>query len=156
MTVSFEENFLTLLDSSIASTKRLADRAMCQFVGLRILMVVGGASIPFWTLMPERWPAALAGVFVAALTGFDTQFQWGQEWQHFRSVQLTLERKKRDYQYRQAALQNGHIFGAIKTADDNFAKLRDEVEELLATDTRSFFSFRITRWRESHKETAKA
>ena len=101
--ITFEDQFLGFLDGAIRQQKRMADRAMVQFIVLRLLMVVASASLPALTTIENRVWSTVAAVLVAVLTGLDTQFRWGEEWRHFRSTQLTLERMRRDYEYRNAA-----------------------------------------------------
>jgi hypothetical protein len=91
-------------------------------------------------------------VLVAVLAGLDTQFRWGEEWRHFRSTQLALERMRRDYQRRKSAVNDGRTIGTIgtiATEAQNFDKLFADAEDLLQTEADSFFKFRITDW-ESH------
>ena len=84
----------------------------------------------------------------------DTQFRWGKEWRHFRSTQLTLERLKRDYRHRVAAIEAGRSVGTISTPEENFDKLFADVEELIQTEVDSFFKFRVTEWRQPQARAA--
>jgi len=146
--ITFEHEFFGFLDGAIHQQKRLADRAMVQFVVLRVSLVVASASLPaLITIAGKEWSSGIA-VLVAALTGLDTQFRWGEEWRHFRSTQLALERMKRDYDHRKAALTGGRSIGNITTEAENFDKLCSNVEVLLQTEADSFFKFRITEWRQ--------
>ena len=87
---AFEGKFIEFLDGAIQRSKRSTDRAMVQFVVLRLLLVVASASLPaLITIAGQNWSSVVA-VLVAALTGLDTQFRWGEEWRHFRSTQLSL------------------------------------------------------------------
>jgi len=105
--ITFEDEFFGFLDGAIHQPKRLADRAMVQFVVLRLSLVVASAALPaLITMAGKEWSSGVA-VLVAALTGLNTQFRWGEEWRHFRSTQLALERMKRDYNHRKAALTWG-------------------------------------------------
>jgi hypothetical protein len=88
---AFEEDFFKFLKAAIHQQKSMADRAMVQFVVLRLMMVVGSASLPALTTIENRGWSTGAAILVAALTGLDTQFRWGEEWRHFRSTQLALE-----------------------------------------------------------------
>src|SRR5260370_4926043 len=100
--ITFEDEFFGFLDGAIHQQKRLADRAMVQFVVLRLSFVGASASLPaLITIAGKEWSSGIA-VLVAALTGLDTQFRWGEEWRHFPSTQLALERMKRDYDHRKA------------------------------------------------------
>jgi len=104
--ITFEDEFFAFLDGATHEQKRLADRAMVQFVVLRLSLVVASASLPaLITMAGKEWSSGVA-VLVADLTGLDTQFRWGEEWRHFRSTQLALERMKRDYNHRKAALKS--------------------------------------------------
>jgi hypothetical protein len=146
--ITFEDEFFGFLDGAAHEQKRLADRAMVQFVVLRLSLVVASASLPaLITMAGKEWSSGVA-VLVAALTGLDTQFRWGEEWRHFRSTQLALERMKRDYNHRKAALNGGRSIGSITTEAENFDKLYSNVEELLQIEADSFFKFRITEWRQ--------
>ena len=129
--IDFEDRFLGFLDSAIRQQKRMADRAMVQCIVLRLMMVVASASLPALTTIENRAWSTVAAILIAILTGLDTQFRWGEEWRHFRSTQLTLERIRRDYEYRKDALRSGRSIGNITTNADNFDKLVTEVEELL-------------------------
>ena len=112
---AFEGKFIEFLDGAIQRSKRSADRAMVQFVVLRLMLVVASASLPaLITIAGQNWSSVVA-VLVAALTGLDTQFRWGEEWRHFRSTQLSLERMKRDYDRRQSALDEKRPIGKITT-----------------------------------------
>lgn len=143
----FIVEFLGFLDDAIRRTKRQADHAMVQFVVLRLALVAASASLPaLTTLQSCGWSTADA-VLVAILAGLDTQFRWGEEWRHFRSTQLALERMRRDYQRRKSALSDGRSMGGIATEAENFDKLFADVEDLLQTEADSFFKFRITDWK---------
>lgn len=127
---------------------------MVQFIVLQLLMVVGSASLPALTTIADRGWSSAAAVLVAALTGLDTQFRRGEEWRHFRSVQRDLERMRRDYEHREAALASGRSIGEITTEAGNFDKLVADVEALLRTGSASFFTFRITEWRQPQERQA--
>ena len=47
--IAFEDQFLGFLDGAIRQQKRMADRAMVQFIVLRLLMVIASASLPALT-----------------------------------------------------------------------------------------------------------
>jgi hypothetical protein len=145
---AFEGEFFEFLANSIRWQKRTADRAMAQFIGLRLMTVVASALLPALTTLPNRGWAIGAAVLVAALTGLDTQFRWGEEWHHFRSTQLALERMNREYKYRALSLAQGRTVGRISKPEDNFDKLFTDVEELLQSEADGFFKFRITRWQQ--------
>jgi hypothetical protein len=100
----FEGQFLGFLDDSIRRSKRAADRAMAQFIVLRLALVVASASLPALTTIPDRDWSTGAAILVAVLAGLDTQFRWGEEWRHYRSTQLALGRMRRDYERRKSAL----------------------------------------------------
>jgi hypothetical protein len=151
---TFESEFFAFLDNAIDQQKKLADRAMVQFIALRLMMVVASALLPALTTIPNRIWATGAAVLIAALTGLDTQFRWGEEWRHFRSTQLTLERMRRDYKHRAAAIESGRGIGTISTPGGNFDKLFTDVEDLLQSETDSFFKFRITAWRQPQERAS--
>jgi hypothetical protein len=143
---SFEDQFLEHLDGAVRQSKTTADRAMVLFTGFRITLVVVSASLPALTVIaPPGWSTG-AAVLVAALAGLDTQFRWGEEWRHFRSTQLALERLRREYRHRQSVLSDGGRFGSITSAAQNFEKLFTDVESLLQTEADHFFKFRVTEW----------
>jgi hypothetical protein len=50
----FIAEFLGFLDQSIVRTKRTADRAMVQFVVLRLALVATSASLPALTTLQSR------------------------------------------------------------------------------------------------------
>jgi len=70
----FEGQFLGFLDVTIRQQKRMADRAMVQFIVLRLMMVVASASRPALTTIENRAWSTVAAVLIAVLTGLDTQF----------------------------------------------------------------------------------
>ena len=72
--ISFEDQFLGFLDGAIRQQKRMADRAMVQFIVLRLLMVAASASLPALTTIENRVWSTVAAVLVAVLTGLDTNF----------------------------------------------------------------------------------
>ncbi len=149
----FIVEFLGFLDDAIRRTKRQADHAMVQFVVLRLALVATSASLPALTTLQSRGWSTVDAVLVAILAGLDTQFRWGEEWRHFRSTQLALERMRRDYQRRKSALNDGRSIGAIETEAQNFDKLFADVEDLLQTEADSFFKFRITDWKSHDRST---
>jgi hypothetical protein len=149
----FIAEFLGFLDQSIVRTKRTADRAMVQFVVLRLALVATSASLPALTTLQSRSWSTADAVLVAILAGLDTQFRWGEEWRHFRSTQLVLERMRRDYQRRKSAVNDGRAIGTIATEAQNFDKLFADVEDLLQTEADSFFKFRITDWKSRDRPT---
>lgn len=143
----FEQEYLRELDGRIRWYKRAADRTMIQFIVVRLGLVLASASLPaLTTLRDTRWAIA-AAILVAVLTGLDTQFQWGEEWRHFRSTQLALERALRDYRRREHAVATSGPGGEPTTHEANFATLYAQAEDLLQSETDRFFRFRITPWR---------
>jgi hypothetical protein len=127
---------------------------MILFIGLRLSLVIASACIPASAAMGGPVLTSVLAVFVAALTGLDTQFRWGEEWRHFRSTQIALERMQREYRRRKAALLGNRTIGKITTEDENFDKLYMDVEEILQTEADSFFKFRITEWRSPQGNSA--
>jgi len=148
MADSFEATFVREPAELVARYRRMADRAMVQFVIVRLGLVIGSATLPALTTLENRSWAIVAAVVVAALAGLDTQFQWGQEWQHFRSTEIALERLRREY------LRQSEII-ARKAADAerdaaaarNFDSSYQSTDRLLESETEKFWRFRITRWR---------
>jgi hypothetical protein len=125
---------------------------MVQFIANRLALVVASAGLPALTVLENRTWAIIASVLVATLTGLDTQFQWGEEWRHFRSTQLALERARRDFGKRKFAIAAGVAIGAVHSDSDNFDALYSEVETLLQTETERFFKFRIASWKAPIKQ----
>jgi len=84
---------------------------------------------------------------LAALAGLDTQFQWGQEWQHFRSTEIALERLKREY-LRQQEIIARKTNAAERDAEAarNFDAFYQSTENVVETETQKFWRFRITKW----------
>jgi hypothetical protein len=148
---TFQDKFLAFVDSAIRRERWMADRAMILFVALRALLVIASASIPALTTLSSRAWATGVGVLVAGLTGLDTQFRWGEEWRHYRSAQLALERIRRDYERRKSALEGGRTIGSITKESENFDKLYSDVEELLQIESDSFFKFRVVEARQPRK-----
>jgi len=75
--ITFEDEFFGFLDGAIHQQKRLADRAMVQFVVLRLSLVVASAALPaLITTAGKEWSSGVA-VLVAALTGLDTPISMG-------------------------------------------------------------------------------
>jgi len=141
----FVQNYLQYVDERVRWHKREADRTMLQYISLRLGMVLFSASLPALTVLDNRTWAIMASIVVAALTGLDTQFQWGEEWRHFRSGQLALERARRDYDRRKYEIESGYADAAL--GGEIFSMLCTEVEGLLQTETERFFKFRITPWK---------
>jgi uncharacterized protein DUF4231 len=104
VTKEFETKYLADLDHTIQRYRREADRPMVYFIVLRLALVIASASLPALTTFDDRAWSTGAAIVVAALAGLDTQFRWGDEWQHYRSTQLASGRLKRAYQRREAAL----------------------------------------------------
>ncbi|MFD1703987.1 DUF4231 domain-containing protein [Methylopila henanensis] len=140
---NFETTFLQHVRNSIKQNRKMADRAMYQFIALRLGLVVTSASLPALTTAEDKGWATWAAILVAVLAGLDTQFRWGEEWRHFRSTERMLERMVRDYGRREAAIAAGRSIGPISTQVENFDKLFDNVEALLQTESDNFFKFRV-------------
>ena len=138
---TFEAKFIEFLGGAIHQQKRRADRAMVQFVVLRLALVVASASLPALTTIADRIWSTIAAVLVAVLAGLDTQFRWGEEWRHFRSTERALERMRRDYDHRTSAIEGGRSVGKITTEAENFEKLFADVEEVLQSEVDSFSKF---------------
>jgi hypothetical protein len=144
---SFEHKYNEFVGATVRRTKRMADRAMCQFIVLRISLVVTSASLPAFTTFANPGWSTAAAVSVAILAGLDTQFRWGEEWRHFRSTQNMLERLDREFHHRSAALEGGRTIGDIQTSAQNFDKFHRDVEELLQSESDRFFKFRVVEWK---------
>jgi len=76
-----------------------ADRNMRIYTGLRIALVLAGATLPFVAAQDWKFVAGLFGVFVAAATGLEGFFRPGEKWQLFRSAQLALTRAARRFEH---------------------------------------------------------
>ena len=147
----FDQQYLGYVDGEIRRLKRLADRTMVQFIFVRLTLVLVSASLPALTTLESHLPAIIASVVVAALAGLDTQFQWGEEWRHFRSTQLALERARRDFDRRKYLIDTGEAVQGVQSNADNVSIFSKEVETLLQSETDRFFKFRIAPWK---KQTA--
>lgn len=99
---------------------------MIQFIGLRLSLVLTSAALPALTSLENRSWASITSVVVAALTGLDTQFQWGDEWRHFRSPQLSLEHARRDYDKRLNEVSFVTARDRSKTRQETFASFYRE------------------------------
>jgi hypothetical protein len=149
--IDFEVYFVKFLDDEIGGNKKFADRAMYQFIGLRIAMVISSASLPALTTLADRNWAITIAILIATLTGVDSQFRWGEEWKHFRTTELLLRRMKREYESRKSALRAGRSVENVSTLAENFEKLNRDVESFLQLQNDSFFKFRISDWRSREK-----
>jgi|tagenome__1003787_1003787.scaffolds.fasta_scaffold20975771_4 hypothetical protein len=138
----FNQEYLDRVQERIRWNKRAADRTMGQFIFVRLGLVLVSAALPALTTIPNRIWATVAAVLVAVLTGLDTQFQWGEEWRHFRTTQLALERAKSDFDKRRSEGER-----SAKAREQNFGLFYNEVQDLLQRDIDQFFKFRITQWK---------
>jgi hypothetical protein len=93
----YEQEYLKFVEGRIRWNRRTADRTMVQYIGVRLGLVLVSAALPALTMLQDRIWAIAASVIIATLTGLDTHFQWGDEWRHFRTTQLALEKARRDY-----------------------------------------------------------
>ncbi|HEV7305414.1 DUF4231 domain-containing protein [Ensifer sp.] len=143
---AFVTGYLAHLNASIKESKNLADRPMCGFIAVRLMLIVSGAVLPALAAHDSTYVTHVA-VAIAILTGIDTHFRWGEEWRHFRKTQLSLERLKRDYEYRAHAIAGGRQLGTAADDGANFDLLYAQVEALLQADSDDFFKFRITEWK---------
>jgi hypothetical protein len=144
---SSDREYLQFVDERIKWYKRTADRTMVQFIAIRFGLVLVSAALPALTLLEHRTWAIGASVLIAALTGLDTQFQWGDEWRHFRSTQLALERARRHYDLAVADASRGPSRLRARTGQASFSSFYEEVERLLERDAEQFFKFRIRPWK---------
>ena len=145
----FTKTFIAHVDQNVRQMKRLADRAMVLFIVLRLGLVVGSAALPALTAFAEqRWATAFA-IGIAILAGLDTQFHWGEEWRHFRSAQLTLERLRRDYDHGLASIMSGRSAADLNSNADVFERFYQSVGLSLQTEQERFFKFRIVEWKEA-------
>jgi hypothetical protein len=143
----FERQFVEMVAQTRRHMKRQADRAMILFVLLRLGLVAGSASLPALTAFADRrWSTVLA-IGVAILAGLDTQFRWGEEWRHFRSGQLALERYRRDYDHGIASLQAGRVSSELNSPADVFERFYQSVTQYLQVEAEAFFKFRIVDWK---------
>jgi len=152
VTEEFEARYLNDLVDEIQRDKGLANRPMIYFVIIRLGLVVASASLPALTAWQVSWFPVVA-ILVAVLAGIDTQFRWGDEWQHFRSAQLAFDRLRREYE-RRKAIQVGcaEPERARRYAAD-FDWLFNTVEALAQSEADRFWKFRIVEWRASGKTT---
>ena len=109
------------------------------------------ASLPALTGMGFRDLATGAAVIVAILAGGEAQIQPGERWQHFRSAQIDLDRIRRDYERRKSVLHGaGGGTPDVESEAENFQKLFDAAEALLANEMGEFWKFGVTKWRSPH------
>ena len=148
MTATFEETFLEEHAREVARYHRMADRAMVQYVIVRLGLVIGSAALPALTTLADRGWAIGMAVLVAIFAGLDTQFQWGQEWQHFRSAEMALERAKREYtRQRDRISQESDQATRMARATRNFDEFYQNTDSILNAEVEKFWSFRITKWK---------
>ena len=149
---AYGQDYLNYVSERAKWYKRSADRTMVQFIAVRLGLVLASAALPALTVLSNRIWAIIASVLVATLTGLDTQFQWGEEWRHFRSTQLALERAQRNFAKRGQSIAAGVTSGTARSDADNFNEFFDEVEGLLQTESERFFKFRIAPWKSKQAE----
>lgn len=148
MTNRFEETFVQEHAGIVARYRRMANRAMVQYIVVRLGLVIGSAALPALTTLDDRSWAIGASVLVAIFAGLDTQFQWGEEWRHFRSTQLTLERLYRRFLRQQDLIgASTDTTGTIDRNARNFDSFYNDTESLLDTESEKFWRFRITAWK---------
>jgi Protein of unknown function (DUF4231) len=120
----------------------------------RIALVVLGVAVPALAagLFGDR--GKFLSPFVALLIGLvaalDALLKPGDNWQHFRSYQLALDRAKRISQSKRASLSLESDMQ--KYRQKQFSLYREfvlEIEELLERETRLFFEHQIQQLRES-------
>jgi len=150
VTGEFETGDANVPNDAIQRYRRGADRAMVQFVGLRLGLVVISAALPA-LINYDSTLSSYVAVVVAALAGLDAQFRWGDEWQHYRSTQLAFERLKRACEHREAKLGRHGVGDRDKAHAENFEWLFTEVEALLQSEAERFWRFRITKWQSGGK-----
>jgi hypothetical protein len=147
VTAAFEDSFLEEHAGNVARYHQMADRAMVQFIIVRLGLVIGSAALPALTTLTDRYWAIAVSVFVAIFAGLDTQFQWGVEWQHFRSTEMALEAIRRDYLRQQEVIRRGGDAVEQRTAAEaNFDSFYRATEQILASESEKFWRFRITKW----------
>lgn len=119
----------------------------------RVALVVLGLTVPALSagLFGERgkFISPFVALLIALFAGLDALLKPGDNWQHFRSYQLALDRAKRISQSRRAAL--ALETDMQKRRNKEFALYREfvlEIEELLERETRLFFEHQIQQLRE--------
>lgn len=140
---NYLDDLVAFVGKTVKSCRTAANWAMCQFIIVRLGLVVVAALLPYLTTLDDKTFASVAAIIVAILTGFDTQFQWGEEWRQYRSTERALERLQREFELRQHSLKEGPL-GNIDTDLKNVQKFSGDVEELLREHNSAFFKFRIT------------
>ena len=144
----FEKTYLNHVAEQLQRLQRLADRNRQRFVWLRGALVVISAALPALTAMGFRIPSTIAATIVAILAGGEAQLQPGERWQHFRSAQIDLHRIRRDYERRKSVLHGaGGGTPDVESEAENFQKLFDAAEALLANEMEAFWKFGVTKWR---------
>jgi Protein of unknown function (DUF4231) len=148
---NFEQRYLDHVAEQLQRLKRYADRNRLRLVLFRGALVLLSASLPALTGVGWKDLATIAAVIVAILASGEAQVQPGERWQHFRSAQIDLDRIRRDYERRKSVLHGaGGGTKDIKDEAENFQKLYDDAEALLANEMGAFWKFGVTKWRSPH------
>jgi Protein of unknown function (DUF4231) len=150
-TANFEQRYLDYVAEQSQRLERYADRNRLRFLWLRGALVVFSASLPALTGMGFSGAATVWAVIVAILAGGEAQLQPGERWQHFRSAQIDLERIRRDYERRKSVLHGaGDGTPDVESEAENFQKLFDAAEALLANEMAEFWKIGVIKWRSPH------
>jgi hypothetical protein len=114
----------------------------------RVALVVLGVTFPALStgLFGDRgkWFSPFVALLIAVLAALDALLKPGDNWQHFRSYELALDRAKRISQSKRASLLLESDMQ--KRRQKQFALYREfvlEIEELLERETRLFFEHQI-------------
>lgn len=118
--------YVSHIEDRIGWYNGAAKRNMMFYSGLRILLVLIGATLPFVAAQKEpEWAtiAGLMGVIVAAVTGLEGFFRPGEKWQNFRATQIALMHEMRKFRHAIIAMpEKERVLGAetYRRAFDDF------------------------------------
>jgi len=139
-------------DAFVESTRKWlqtrADRYHWYYNASRIALIVLSVSIPALStgLLGEKGKqsAPFVALAIAVLASLEGLFKPGDNWRHFRSYQLALDRLRRVSQAKRAALELET--DADKNRQKQFALYRQfvaDIEEVLDEESKRFFEHQI-------------
>ncbi len=100
MSADVATGYLSYVRGRIAWYNDAANKHMKVYTGLRIVLVLTGAALPFAAAQEAQGWAVLVGIMgvvVAAATGLEGFFRPGEKWQNFRSTQVALKREEHKF-----------------------------------------------------------
>lgn len=139
-------------DAFVESTRKWlgkrADRYHWYYNGSRIALIVLSVSIPALSSgvfgPPGKDSTPIVALAIALLASLDGLLKPGDNWRHFRSYQLALDRFERVSQSKRAALELET--DPEKSRQKQFALYRQfvlEIEEVLEEESKRFFEHQI-------------